>query len=224
MQYGPHSTKKTPFVAAAARVVAGLALLSSLHTQAQEVVNCDDSMATTVANGAIYQGFCIGENRGLLNGQSELAYINQQFSLISDNWKSGGLSNDAITPFSVDPAGLKSGTLTFKTPVSGMFLIGLQGVPDPLDPLSRWYSYYLFDGGSSGVSSLSFDTEGVYKTYNIDTRTGTRSPQLALASLYLPMVPEPTTNVLLMAGLGALAWVGHRRTVKAVPADGTATA
>jgi hypothetical protein len=221
MHDGPHFTKKMPFVAAAAQVVAGLALLSSLQAQAQIDPKCRDSSSTTRGNGAVYTGFCSGPWLGLLNGSSstELDRLTDAFD---DQWKGRGKSNDSnANPFSNNPAGLLSGTLTFNAPVKNSFAIGLQGATNELG--KSWYAFYLFDGGSTGVSSLAFDTMGIFKS---NEGAGSRSPELAFALLYLPLnpVPEPATNALLLAGLGALAWVAHRRTVKALPTDGAATA
>lgn len=216
MQHGPRIPRKAPFVATTVRVAAGLALLTSLQAQAQFTVVCDDSPATTSNSGF---AFCEGPFLGALNGATELTELTDLFG---GSWKSAGKSNDGTgSPFTTNPAGNLVGTLNFKAPVNGVFVIGLQGTSDGLG--LSWHSFYGFStGGAPGVSSLNFDTLGLYKSL---AGSGSRSPQLAFASLYqLNPVPEPATTGLLVGGLGVLAWMARRRTAKDVPADGSPTA
>lgn len=166
------------------------------------VVLCSDSIATTGNSGYLA---CQGPIDGnLAAGQVNTATFTGYgtFSLI-------GTSDDALAgPFSTNQSGATSGTLSFDALQKGLFVLGIKGGPD--------YSLYLFDGGTTGISSLAFDTLGIV------TGAGAAGPGLSHFALFrdasvppTSVVPEPESYALMLAGLGAVGFVAKRRVPKA---------
>lgn len=170
----------------------GAFAMSSVHAAKPGVppAPCEGSLAT-VANTA-YAGQCQGSFLGnLSDGKVSTAiFDDMSFSLVGTSDGAGG----ALT---YHPGDQGTGTLELDAPISGLFVIGIKGGPS--------YSLYLFDGGSAGVSSLSFDTLGVFKG------NGNPGPGFSHAALFTPAIPEPGTYALMLAGLAAVGLVAHRR-------------
>lgn len=183
-------------------------------------VICQDSTALTTGNvsaGGVnyYANRCFGPLDGVTGADQE-ADVSAGFG---DMFIWAGKSDDNMSagdpsqygPFSSNPAGLTSGTLSFDVAQKGRFVIAVQAV---LSGPDSNYSYYLFDGGTDGVSSLSFDTKGLYQTLNYTPGAGVvqpSSPPLTFAGLYvLAAVPEPTSLLLMATGLAALALTRRR--------------
>jgi len=125
-------------------------------------------------------------------------------------WAYGGSTAGAVPsgPFA-SAIGTSTGTINFASPIYGLFAMALKA--------SNEFSLYLFDGGSAGLSTISYTTIGSA----INVRG---IPQdLSHASLYtvtgddpftpdvVTSTPEPGTIVLMMTGLGAVALVRRRR-------------
>jgi hypothetical protein len=145
---------------------------------------------------------CRGSFSGNINGNpSEVAFLDATWSaLAGGSFSYLGKSDDASNgPFTSDPDVALNGTLTFDTPITGWFVIGLKAADS--------YSYYLFDA-TSPLASLTFDsTAGVAVNRN-------GIPQdLSHAALYAVAapVPEPETYALMMAGLAAVGFLSRRR-------------
>jgi opacity protein-like surface antigen len=168
-----------------------LALVSLGASATAAAVVCADSTATTGNAGYIS---CQGPTLGnIAPGRTNTATFSGYgtFDLV-------GKSDDAgFGPFASNPAGATSGTLSFDTPQTGFFVLGIKGGPD--------YSLYLFDGGVAGISSLSFDTLGVFKG------NGSAGPGLSHLALFAQPVPEPESYALMLAGLGVIGSIVRRR-------------
>ena len=158
-------------------------------------VACGDSSAT-VGNAGYLD--CRGPIGGNVNGNaSEAVYLTSQWGT---NWTWQGESGDAgAGPFSANQSGLLSGTLSFDSAVKGLFVLAIKGGPD--------YSYYEFNGGVAGITSLQFDTLGITKG------NGNPGPGLSHFGLYtaLAPVPEPESYALMIAGLGVVGFIVRRR-------------
>ena len=121
-----------------------------------------------------------------------------------------GKSDDpSAGPFSLNQVGATAGTLSFDTAQKGWFVLGIKGGPD--------YSLYLFDGGTTGISSLSFDTLGIVNG------SGAAGPGLSHFALFnapslsgptAAPVPEPDAYALMLAGLGVMGLVAKRRATR----------
>lgn len=187
-------------------VAAGLAALA---TGAQAALNptgldCDNEGAVASMGALDCSGAWMGNN---VNQQSAvLAQLDVDFAdVVGDGgiWSYLGTTNAGETsgPFSSVP-GATSGSLSFDTPITGYFAVALKTASD--------FSLYLFDGGMSGVSSIDFTTIGA-------SLNEIGEPQnLSHASLYqyeggLPPVPEAETYLMMLAGLGLVAYSSRRR-------------
>ncbi len=154
-------------------------------------VQCADSSATTGNAGYVS---CQGPTSGnIAPGQTSTALFSGfgSFNLM-------GKSDDAgFGPFASNPGAVTSGTLSFDTPQTGFFVLGLKGGPD--------YSLYLFNGGAAGISTLSFDTLGIVKG------NGSAGPGLSHLALFTQPVPEPESYALMLAGLAVVGSIVRRR-------------
>jgi hypothetical protein len=141
---------------------------------------------------------CAGSFIGaLVGGSPELALLNATFG---DTFTFAGRSDDAgFGPFTANPHVAFNGTLSFDSPVSGVFVLGLVS--------SGQHSFYRFST-KRRIGGLGFDSlEGVATT-----------PQgnpfaLDYAVLYtaVAQVPEPATSLLLAGGVMALLGWQRRR-------------
>jgi len=141
---------------------------------------------------------CEGSFTGSISGLS--AEFSALSSFFGGSWSSLGSTLDtSFGPFTSNPD-QPTGTLTFDTPMFGLFVIGLETQRGPS------FSYYLLDGGSAGISSLPFSTLG----------TGLNAQGLALeldhATLYVvSTVPEPSAYLMLGTALLGLGIFARRR-------------
>lgn len=180
-------------VVAVLLVVAGAT--SWAAPRAEPTVNCADSVATFGNAGYLD---CVGAFSGNVMGDvGEASYLS---GVWGGDWTWHGKSDDAGSgPFTAGYGGATSGTLVFDAPIQGLFVLAIKGGPT--------YSFYEFDGGTSGIGSLSFDTLGVAKG------NGGAGPGLSHFGLYVPSgpVPEPQTYALMLAGAGLIGFMLRSR-------------
>lgn len=116
------------------------------------------------------------------------------FPISTAGWERLDKSDASPTIFLSTPAA-KSGEITFVDTLFGTFGLALKAGPE--------WSVYLLDGGTAGLSSV---------TFSIDK-------DLSHAALYggdgftvgAPPIPEPGTYALMLAGLAAVAYRARRR-------------
>ena len=167
---------------------------------AQSCINMTSLPAYVACSGAL--GGNIGDNNNLA---AELSLLSSTFG---GTYTFIGQTGDAgFGPFANNPAGSISGTLNFDNPMTGLFVVGLKA--------SNTFSFYLYNGGVSGINSVNFNTIG----------SGTNEQGIAQglshATLYTAtggstvstnaVVPEPSTYALMTAGLAALGFFSRKR-------------
>jgi hypothetical protein len=138
---------------------------------------------------------CAGSFVGNLTGAAaELTALTGSFG---GTWAYAGKSDDLnFGPFTGNPD-TNAGTLTFDAAVYGQFVLGLKAATQ--------YSYYLFDAGGGGITSIDFTTLGVAQNgFGV-------AQNLSHAVLYLAPVPEPQTYGLMLLGLAAVGMRMRRR-------------
>lgn len=165
---------------------------SSVFARIAPTPSCTDTTFSSLASTA-----CAGSSAGNINGTlSETAFIGSEFGGV---FSYIGKSDDAQHgPFTSNPTTATNGTLTFDSPLGGVFVIGLMG--------ANRHSFYLFDAVSP-VSSLTFESmEGVALNHR------SIAQDLSHANLYVAApVPEPQAYALMMAGLAGVGFVARRR-------------
>jgi hypothetical protein len=113
-----------------------------------------------------------------------------------------GKSDDANGgPFVSNLEDSISGTLTFDTPQTGYFAITLKA--------ANSFSTYLFDGGSTGLTSVQFSTMGTAINNNGKLQGLSHATLIDIGTV--TPVPEPETYALMLAGIGVLGFLARRR-------------
>jgi hypothetical protein len=155
--------------------------------------NCTDTHFTALASSD-----CRGSFSGNINGAgAEITFLDATWGA---SFTYLGKSDDPGSgPFTGNPAVTTNGTLTFDSPISGEFIIGLKAADN--------FSYYLFDAASP-ITSLTFDT-----TAGVGVNQRGMPQGLSHANLYVGVtaVPEPETYALMLAGLAIMGWFARRR-------------
>lgn len=162
---------------------------------ANAAVSCTDSIVTDDTSINPSYVSCTGAFEGNTSNGT-INYGGVDFDFIGKTGADGSGSG----PFGAFGADYKSGVLTFDTPWTGTFVIGLKAGND--------YSLYQFSS-VAGVTQIFFDTLGVSVNPN-GIGNG-----LSHVSLYggvpVPSVPEPETYALMLAGLGIVGLRLRRR-------------
>ena len=195
--YNSHSNSIRSMTPALLLAVA-IAVPASADYPNLATVAATDSVATLANPGYLAAA---GSFLGNINGSAwELTALGEVFGAYSQEpWVYQGKSDDLdFGPFTGNPE-TTQGILTFATPQTGLFVLGLKG--------GNSYSWYLFNGGADGIESLNFDTLGIQK--------GNRNPgpELSHANLYTAhiAVPEPEQCAVIFGGLAAAGFILRRR-------------
>ena len=162
-------------------------------------VACGSSLGTVFAAG--YALACQGPMAGTIgsgggSGRIDTAtFAGQTFTL-------AGTTLDGSGSFSANPGSVPWGELFLSAPQVGLFVLGLQG--------GGTFSLYLFNGGSTGLATVEFDTYGITQGFS-----GLAAPNLTQAALFTSAVPEPGTYAFMLSGLVTMAFLAQRRRVAA---------
>ncbi|NRR32730.1 PEP-CTERM sorting domain-containing protein [Oxalobacteraceae bacterium] len=139
---------------------------------------------------------CAGAFSGNLGGTLSAAQIGQINAAFADQ---GFTYNSSMSYLKSDVSGNGLFTddgsdlsLNFATAQTGLFVIGLKQ--------STYYSFYLVDGGSTGISTINVSSSGVF--------TGGNGLSHAI---FVGAVPEANTYAMLLAGLGLVGVAVRRR-------------
>jgi hypothetical protein len=170
--------------------VAAFSVTAQAAQHGTSSVSCTDSFATTSNVGYIS---CQGPAPGNIAANQNTVATFAGFG----SFTYAGASDVGTGTFMGNPSGATSGTLTFASPQTGNFVLGIKGANN--------YSLYLFDGGSTGISTLDFDTFGIAKG------NGMAGPGLSHAVLFTSAVPEPETWALMLGGLFAIGMFARRQ-------------
>lgn len=180
-----------------------LSLLASLAFSASAYAK---PAATSCGTGTpLSTGFvdCTGSFGGNLGGALTAGQIGQINSAFSDNGFTFSntmsyLKSDA----SASPLFTDNGTdmsLNFAVAQKGLFVIGLKQ--------STYYSFYLVNGGSTGISSIGISSSGIWNG-------GNGLSHAVFVGNLTSAVPEADTYAMLLAGLGLVGFVARRRKAK----------
>ena len=170
--------------------VASIALVTPAHAALQTTsIDCSDSNFTlTGGNGNGLLG-CSGAFSGNDTKQTDdiLDELSKQFGGNASDWsfdeadKSDSNGNGIFTSNPEDT----SGTLTFDSPVTGTFAISLKA--------ANSFSLFGFDGGTTGISSIGFITNGVSTNPNGKPQNLSHASFYQFTSQPSQPVPEPLT-------------------------------
>lgn len=191
-----------------------LATLVALSTSARALTPdtpaCNHAYALgtmgALACSGSWDGNDVNQQTGVL---ATLTTAFASFTGSTGTWSYVGTTKagEASGPFSSVPGAI-TGTLILDGPIQGHFAIALKS--------STNFSFYLYDGGLSGMSDIPFTTVGTSINRNM------MEQRLSHASLYTytlpPMpgditapVPEPGTYALMLVGLGLVGYTVRRR-------------
>jgi len=182
--------------------------------------NAQACTAATQITGLAGYLRCQGSYVGNLNGSA--SELTQLSSLFGRTWRYDGSSTDTnFGPFTSNPNQASSGTLTFDGPQTGLFVLGIKA--------ANRFSFYMFDGGVSGMASIPFSTKGTATNKRLiaqnlshsvlyeDATVVLQSPVPKASTFEAPtipvqsIVPEPSTYALIAAGLVGIIVAARRR-------------
>ncbi|MGA1627125.1 MAG: PEP-CTERM sorting domain-containing protein [Prochlorothrix sp.] len=169
---------------------------------------CGSTEITEVMTGEYLA--CSGAYEGN-DSNDQVNVMNALASLGSDLGLTGDWGYDAADKSDADGNGvftsnpdISSGTLSFDSPMYGIFAVALKA--------ADYYSIFVFDGGTTGISTFNFTTDGV--ALNSNSGDGADLSHATFYSYNAKPVPEPLTLLGTAAALGIGA-VMRRRTEEA---------
>lgn len=180
-----------------ASLLAAVALSVSAANAQPAPGNCSNAVTMTSFSGYVD---CRGAFSGNINGSSsELTQLNSFGGPWAGTWSWQGKSDDiapANGPFTSSPT-VASTSITFDAPISGFFVIGIKQ--------ATFFSYYLYNEAAP-ISAINISSIG----------TAPNNPGFSHVALYTrpsstTVTPEPSTYILMTAGLTVLGLVSGRR-------------
>ncbi|WP_343728775.1 FxDxF family PEP-CTERM protein [Duganella sp.] len=176
-------------------LIATLALSSTAYAAQPGPAAC--GTGTPLSTGYVD---CTGAFSGNLGSSLTSTQIGQINSAFSDN---GFTFDTDMSYFKSDVAnnGLftdngKDMSLNFTAAQKGLFVIGLKQ--------ANFYSFYLVDGGTTGISTIDISSSGVF------TGGNGLSHAVYLGNL-TSAVPEADAYAMMLAGLGVVGFIARRR-------------
>lgn len=200
-------------------LTAGLLAVTSMPTlvHAQLVssgVACTNGGAMTTIGAIACSGAWQGNNSGAPNIPVVLSELTSDWSTNSfagagSVWSYLGGTDDVLDPYNTGSStglnGGTSGTLVLNGSQTGWFAVALKA--------GNAFSLYLFNGGTTGIHSVNFITDGV--SYNNGHAQGLSHASMYAVSSNVTSTPEPSTAVLMVSGFVGLlliTWMRRRRT------------
>lgn len=173
-------------------------------------VACTNGGALTVMGALACSGAWTGNNSGTPNLAGVLSQLSTDWSKNSyagagSTWSYLGGNDNSLNPFSNSSTGTNggtSGTLLLNGTQTGWFAIALKA--------GNAFSLYLFNGGTTGISSVNFITDGTSYT-NGHAQGLSHASMYGASGINVTATPEPSAWVLVLSGVAVMGVIGRVR-------------